>query len=86
VGVVAMEVEKLSESNGLKNINSTVLLESIVKSNEVVTEPDLRSQSILSNVGTKSSGQKDSGFIDLVGRSEEDINSSDGFGYSSGSH
>ena len=53
-----MEVEKLSESNGLKNINSTVLLEPIVKSNEVVTEPDLRSQSILSNVGTKSSDKK----------------------------
>nr|CAH0106892.1 unnamed protein product [Daphnia galeata] len=62
-------------SNGLNNIN-TVHLEPIVKSNEVVTEPALRSQSILSNVGTESSGQKDSGFSDLVGRSEEDINSS----------
>lgn len=31
-----------------------------------------RSQSTLSNVGTESSGQKDSGFSDLVGRSEED--------------
>jgi hypothetical protein len=42
----------------------------------VATDLAVRSQSILSNVGTESSGQKDSGFSDLVARSEEDINSS----------
>jgi hypothetical protein len=51
-------------------------LEPIVKSSQVATDLAVRSQSILSNVGTESSGQKDSGFSDLVGRSEEDINSS----------
>jgi hypothetical protein len=62
-------------SHGLSNIN-TVHLEPIVKSSQVATDLAVRSQSILSNVGTESSGQKDSGFSDLVGRSEEDINSS----------
>ena len=42
-------------SNGLNKIN-TVQLEPIVKSNEVVTDPAVRSQSILSNVETESSG------------------------------
>lgn len=55
----------------LNNID-TVHLEPIVKLNEIVCDLAVRSQSILSNVGTESSGQKDSGFSDLLGRSEED--------------
>ena len=47
-----------------------------MKLNEMLsTDPSgvVRSQSTLSNVGTESSGQnKDSGFSDLLGRSEED--------------
>lgn len=61
-------------SHGLSNIN-TVHLEPIVKSSQVATDLAVRSQSILSNAGTESSGQKDSGFSDLVARSEEDTNS-----------
>jgi hypothetical protein len=61
-------------SQGLSNIN-TIHLEPLVKSSQVATDLAVRSQSILSNAGTESSGQKDSGFSDLVARSEEDTNS-----------
>ncbi|KAI9557765.1 hypothetical protein GHT06_014513 [Daphnia sinensis] len=58
-------------SSRLNNMDA-VHLEPIVKLNEIVSDLAVRSQSILSNVGTESSGQKDSGFSDLLGRSEED--------------
>lgn len=56
---------------GLNNNINTIQLEPIKLNQEIMAEPG-RSQSTLSNLGTESSGQKDSGFSDLLARSEED--------------